>query len=436
MKRPFLSSIPWLPLVLLLLRTGASAGTVQTRDGQSLEGDLSLERDAVVVTRPSGQRSSVRWQEVALATFAAPPKTLTLADPAWQSRDVGEVIHPGSTRLAADRAWIEASGWGLWPSEDAFRLVSVPMPGDGQLLARTTAWHNSNGTMRGGITLRAGFSSTAPHASLLTSATGTVYWIARSGSQHAYREINTGPPKTWMRLTRAGDRVTASLSADGQRWDPVDSVTMAGTNGWLAGLVGCAQINAFLGAVELDHVQAVVGLPQSPSADLPSPSVVLRDGSILAGAITVFDDHIGLSRKAGAVIKLPWASIAAVLFKPIPAPLAAQSNGAARTGVVLSNGDWLEGEIKGASDDEITLTSVLLGIRRVKWDDRLAAVVMAGITRKSTDWEIQLRDGSQLRVPGLQADADRIRSVHPAAGALEIPAADLMEIKSRPARSP
>ena len=427
---------PWLTLVFLLIRTAAVGGTVHTQEGQSLEGDLSLERNAVVVTRPSAPRTSVRWQDVALVSFAAPPKAVTLANPVWQSRDVGEVKQPGSTRLTADRVLIEASGWGLWPSGDAFRLVSFPMPGEGQLVARVAAWHDSNGTMRAGLTLRAGFSNTAAHASLLLSATGAVYWIARTGEQHTYRELQTGSPKSWMRLARTGDRITGYLSDDGQRWEPVEAVTMPTTNGWQAGLVGCTRINAFLGAVELDQVQALVGRPQSNRTDLPSPSVVLRDGSILAGALTVFDEHIAVSRAAGNIIKIPWSSVAAVVFKPIPTELALQSPPAAWTGVVLNTGDRLEGEIKGVSDDEILLTSVLLGVRRVKWGERPAGVVLAGVTHKSTDWQIQLRDGSRLRLPDLQVEPDRIHGVHPAVGPVEIPASDLLEIRSRAAQSP
>src|SRR4051794_7788672 len=99
------------------------AGSVQTRDGKSYEGEVAP-ADGALVVRPAGGGAEARvpWDDVARATFRAAPKAerpVGSADgrlPAgWEAHDLGDVHKPGSTGCDEKGTFtLAASGWGAW----------------------------------------------------------------------------------------------------------------------------------------------------------------------------------------------------------------------------------------------------------------------------------------------------------------------------------
>jgi hypothetical protein len=51
-------------------------------------------------------------------------------------------------------------------------------------------------------------------------------------------------PNVWVRLSRAGDRITSYISNDGQDWDPIVTYTLNGLSDWLyVGPAYCPEIS-------------------------------------------------------------------------------------------------------------------------------------------------------------------------------------------------
>jgi regulation of enolase protein 1 (concanavalin A-like superfamily) len=71
--------IRWTSLILVVVSFSARAGTLTTRDGQTLKGDLSLVGDGQIVIRPGsgGEPRTIPFTEVQEATFAEAPEAST-----------------------------------------------------------------------------------------------------------------------------------------------------------------------------------------------------------------------------------------------------------------------------------------------------------------------------------------------------------------------
>ncbi|MFF3331006.1 putative Ig domain-containing protein [Streptomyces sp. NPDC002888] len=191
--------------------------------------------------------------------------TAGLPEP-WATRDVGDVGRAGSTHFDGERFVLEAGG-----TADSYRVVHLPLPGDGSVTARVV-FPLSSQYSRIGVTLRGSLDADAAHASMLIQGlplhTWSGVWAVRpkagasvSGtgstpvppSQQAAITTSASFPISslgelpesatpleapyvegagdgyrlrmpyWVRVTRKGRRCTGAISPDGVRWTEVGS---------------------------------------------------------------------------------------------------------------------------------------------------------------------------------------------------------------------
>ncbi|MFJ4629795.1 alginate lyase family protein [Streptomyces sp. NPDC088847] len=185
---------------------------------------------------------------------------------AWSTRDVGDVKIPGSAAFDGERFVLEASG-----TADTYRLVHLPLRGDGTVTARIV-WPLSSQYSKIGVTVRASLAPDAAHASMLIQGlplhTWSGVWTARParGAEISATGSTPVPPSQqqaitvdaafplsdlgtlpesatpleapyvegagdgyrlrkpyWVRVSRKGARCTGAISPDGVHWTDVGS---------------------------------------------------------------------------------------------------------------------------------------------------------------------------------------------------------------------
>ncbi|MEU6260939.1 alginate lyase family protein [Streptomyces sp. NPDC047043] len=215
----------------------------------------------------------------------------------WATQDLDSVKLPGSAAFDGERFVLEASG-----TADTYRLVHLPLPGDGTVTARIV-WPLSSQYSKIGVTLRASLEADAPHAAMLIQGLPLHTWsgvwsvrpsdgadISATGStpvpptQQAAITANAAFPISnlgalpdsatpleapyvegagdgyrlrapyWVRLTRKGRRCTGAISPDGIRWTQVGSTEVELGHTAHAGLV----LTSCLG-VDQDYAETGTG---------------------------------------------------------------------------------------------------------------------------------------------------------------------------------
>lgn len=112
---------------------------------------------------------------------------------------------------------------------DRFYFVHRPMTGDGSLTVRLTALDASQPWAKAGIMVKDGIRPGAGYAAVLV----TPGHGARLQDDFAHDvagpagTVSPGRPR-WLRLTRAGDRLTGAVSPDGHRWTTVGTARLTG----------------------------------------------------------------------------------------------------------------------------------------------------------------------------------------------------------------
>ena len=401
---------------------------METRERVSLQGSLLFGSNSIVITDATDQKTTVPIKDVMRVSFLDAARTLTLTNTAWTSADIGEVFAPGATAWTNGEVTINASGWGLWRDADGLRFASVPLPGDGEIIAHVGGFDDFNGMVLAGLCIRQSLDPHARHISLVQSSKGALTFRARGDEGFTRRTLTIERSNSWLRLTRRGSRLTAYISDDAQNWSPVEGASLDVSREVRAGIFVSTEVNAFLGTAKFRDVIVRDGMVAQTRTELPAPALILRDGTVLAGQITATNDTVQLTR-AGVTNEFNINGIAALLFRPVAAQVALQPSISPTTGVVMNDRDWLEGEVREFTPKGIVLGSLLFGAKTVRWSEHPAAVVLGGRT-DSAAWELVLKDGSQIRAKDFSIQGERGTAHTTAIPEFLFLVAELLEIRN------
>jgi hypothetical protein len=189
------------------------------------------------------------------------------------------------------------------------------------------------------------------------------------------------------------------------------------------------------GIVPRDHLFA--SAPPRPSAteadaaDGAPGGVVLRSGSSIVGAIEQASETVV---KLAGLLKgrsLSTVNVARLLLQPLPDKLAEKLQ-PGRAGVLLANGDFIDGEFKGIEAGQVRLSSVLFGLRNFNARKEVIAVVLRDVVAAPRPAEVRLRDGGVLLVDAIGFAPGIVIAQDAALGRLEIPVMDVMQLKRHP----
>jgi uncharacterized repeat protein (TIGR03806 family) len=174
----------------------------------------------------------------------------------WSHQDIGIVGFNGEASFLNGYFNLIASGADIWENSDAFHFACTPFTGDGQIIARVTSMQFTDPWAKAGVMFRESFSPGSRHALMTVTAGGGSAFQWRPEPDKISR--NTDGPSCqipyWVKLVRSGDTFTGYLSADGNDWKRVDSVTIPMNKTIYVGLALSAHNNSALNSSLFDNV--------------------------------------------------------------------------------------------------------------------------------------------------------------------------------------
>ena len=174
----------------------------------------------------------------------------------WQTQDIGPVGVGGNASLASGTYSLTVAGADIWGTADALRYAYTTLNGDGQVTARVATEQNVNVWTKAGVMIRDSVAPGSRQALMLVSpGKGNAFQrrIATGGvSTHAAGALVMAP--CWVRLSRVGNTITASQSADGTAWTVVGTDTVAFEQTILIGLAVSSHSTTAAATATFDHV--------------------------------------------------------------------------------------------------------------------------------------------------------------------------------------
>jgi hypothetical protein len=172
-----------------------------------------------------------------------------------------------------------------------------------------------------------------------------------------------------------------------------------------------------------------VDLPTAPvSKPKYVPGVLLVNGSLLPGSVESADrSSVHL---AGLPAPLSRIQVARLILQPIREPEESILQ-RGRPGVLLKNGDFIEGDFGGIRGGEIDIGSVILGPKKISVGQAVA-VVFGAPRPRAAKYEITTRQGGLYRATNLRLQKDTLLINDPALPATQLNAADLLEVRVTP----
>ena len=197
----------------------------------------------------------------------------------WPSANVGNVGAAGSTTFDGVTYTLSGNGSDIWGSTDAFRFMHQPLTGDGSVTARVATLQATNAWAKAGVMIRASLDPSAAHAFMFVSLSEGAAFQRRvdDGGLTTHTGAGAAAPPQWVRLTRAGAVISASISTDGTNWTTVGSDTFTDMPATaFVGLAITSHENGSLATASFDHLQVQTGQPSGLAITSPAPGSSLR----------------------------------------------------------------------------------------------------------------------------------------------------------------
>jgi len=187
----------------------------------------------------------------------------------WLNQDVGAVGVAGTASTDGSTFTVQGSGAAIGGTADGFQYVDQWLLGDGQIVARVVSIGNTNAASKAGVMIRESLANNSRHASMVVTPTSGILFqrrLATGGATTTTTKTGFAAPY-WVKVARAGNIVTGSISPDGNTWTQVGSETMAFSGNLYVGLVVCATKNTALDTGVFDHVTVTGGSPVDADGD-------------------------------------------------------------------------------------------------------------------------------------------------------------------------
>ena len=180
--------------------------------------------------RSAGRAARVCLALAALSGLVVRSASAQVPSP-WVARDIGAPTPAGSSSYNSTSGTfsITAGGADIWGTSDQFHFIYQAISGDVEVIARVDSITQAYPWSKSGVMIRASLAANAAHASAFVSAAKGVAFHRRpqtgGSSTNTSGGLFTAP--RWVRVVRAGTRVTAYSSADGTTWSTIASDTIA-----------------------------------------------------------------------------------------------------------------------------------------------------------------------------------------------------------------
>jgi len=314
---------------------------------------------------------------------------------------------------------------------DAGQFLVRPLVGDGQIVARITSVNprDPNADAMGGITIRENLKSRCKHASLMWGVPANDPVVAFVRRQDHWMnpvstERNAETPH-WVKLVRHGVRVHAYTSADGKSWDLIGSDRLETGPNVYVGLVAFCKDKEKPATAVFDHVEVT---PGSPALESSVRGFVTKTGSFIAADVWEMDDTDVRYTRDNKQQSVPLGDVARIMYRPLLAEHASHL-GETQTGALMAGGDFLDGDVKSLKDGQVSISSVLFGLKKVLLHEDLTAVVLRAPTVPKSPILITMADTSLYRATAFSAKGSTLEIQDPTLGTVSVPLTGVMEIR-------
>ena len=343
----------------------------------------------------------------------------------WSDGVVGKASAKGSAKVQNGAFTLEGSECDMWGERDGIYFVFQPLAGDGSIIARLASFSpGQTPASAAGIMILESRSRDKARQAIIGIAPDTGITSLRRENEWEERKMGSTPGKApvWLKLSRHGRLLKSYYSADGQKWESMGNrqIEMRPNVYFGMALVSPGEKQ---GTAVFDHVSIVPGAP-APKTTLKG--VLLRSGSLIACNLHQLDEtSVKLGRDREYV--LPRNHLAQILLKPMTDEMI-ESLEPARSGVLLANGDFMDGKIDRYRDGYIQVNSVLFGVRKYAIWDHVAAAVLSEATPADSKCIVRLRDGSEFRAKGIAAENAQLKVTEECDVTFYINGGDVLEI--------
>jgi len=223
-------------------------------DGESRPASAEPGADTFVAasSAPASSDSSSATADSTAITLAAPSQDVTAAAVTaeavpfpWQTRDIGSPSLAGDASYASGTFTLKGTGANIGGTSDQFRFVYQPLAGDGQIVARVTSLTNTNALAKVGVMFREGLAANARHFSIFVTPTSGVVgrWRTTVGGSTA-AAAGSGSAPVWLKIVRAGSKLTSYRSTNGSTWTTAWSTTLSMTGTIYVGLAATSHVTS------------------------------------------------------------------------------------------------------------------------------------------------------------------------------------------------
>jgi hypothetical protein len=152
---------------------------------------------------------------------------------------------------------VRGGGADVWDEADAFRYVYRRLSTNGEIVARVLDIENVEDWTKAGVMIRQSLAPDSAHAFMFVSAVRGLAFQRRTTTGGLTTSTAAGRSKAprWVKLSRAGQTITASVSKDGIKWTVIGHDTVAISGAAYIGLAVCSHDVTKLATASFDNVR-------------------------------------------------------------------------------------------------------------------------------------------------------------------------------------
>ncbi|HEV7299062.1 MAG TPA: PA14 domain-containing protein [Tepidisphaeraceae bacterium] len=167
---------------------------------------------------------------------------------------------------------------------------------------------------------------------------------------------------------------------------------------------------------------------QTPGEEVDT-RILTRDGSELTGiTLEQMDDTtMRFKRADDETLSLPTARVARLSLRPLTSSLLEHIPGGS-FGVLLTNGDFFDGQVEGLKGDRLTVNSLIFGPRTFDLRKEVAALVLQDARPEPAEYVVKTVDGSIYMADEVAVDGGKLIVTDRAAGKVTVAADTVRDI--------
>jgi hypothetical protein len=159
--------------------------------------------------------------------------------------------------------------------------------------------------------------------------------------------------------------------------------------------------------------------------------IITRGGSQLGCEVIGMDATAVTFRRGSAPAQRKTVGeVSLLIYRPIAATTR-ERLGKGEAGVLMRNGDFMEGALQALDANQAKLRSVLLGARTLDLRREVSAIVLRPIAPAPAALEVTLFDGSILRAKAITVNGGGVAIEEVSAGTIVVEVRDVTEIRRR-----